>query len=344
MWTIIKALLLLTTIVSGIYFIFTLINEMQELGGQYHTLNAIIYVIMLLPQNLNIVLPVIGFLGTLLGLNQLARHNELIAMRAAGMSLKKISVGVFLAALLVMIISFCLGGFIGPVLEKKAEINKAMNKGNQVFLITPRSTWVKNGDDYILIGNSLPDGRLANIKRFHINHNQLTEITKANIAVFEGDHWRLENVIDTHITPSKITQKHLSAIDLSSLASPKLLKVLVSAPDQLSLLSLYQYIHYRLINHLEAKRYQIQFWSILYNPLTIVLLMLITVPFIFTGSGRDQTSYKIIFGMLLCFAFFIIQRFIMPFATVYNITPALGAAIPCLLFGSFFLILLFCLD
>jgi len=344
MWTILKSITLVGTIMCGIFIIFTFIAEMGDLTQKYTALSALFYVFMILPQNINIILPVIGFLGTLIGLNQLARHNELIAMRTAGMSLKRISVSIFMGAFFVMVFSFIISSYLGPILAKQAAVNKAMNQGNQTFLVTPRSTWVKNGNDYILIDHSLPDGRLANIKRFHIVHNHLTTVTEAKTAVFEGDHWRLENVVDTIISPKKIMVKKQKALDLNSLASPKLLKVLVSAPDQLTLYSLYQYIHYRVKNHLDAHRYQLQFWNILYSPLSIILLMLISVPFVFTGGARDHTAYKLIGGILLCFVFFMIQRFIMPFCVVYDIPPALGTAIPSLCFASFLMVLLFCLD
>lgn len=343
-WTILKAILLLLAIICGIFTLITLINEMQNLSGQYNALYAISYVLMILPQNLNQILPVIGFLGTLVGLNHLARHNELIAMRTAGLSLKNISFGVFCAAILMMLVSLLLGSYVGPVLEKKAQINKAMAKGNQPFLITPRSTWIKNGNDYILIGHSLADGRLADIKQFHLANNQLTRITNAKTAIFADNRWRLEQVVTTELSNTHVKQTHLKTLDLPALASPKLLKVLVSEPEQLSLLSLYQYIHYRISNHLAANQYQVQLWMILYSPLSIVLLMLISVPFVFKRGGRDHHAYKIIAGVLLCFVFFILQRFIVPFTVVYNLPPALGTAIPPLIFSLVLLVMLVSMD
>ena len=60
-------------------------------------------------------------LGSLVGLGGLASHSELIAMRAAGVSLARIILTVMKAGILIMLLVLFIGELVAPVSERYAE-------------------------------------------------------------------------------------------------------------------------------------------------------------------------------------------------------------------------------
>jgi lipopolysaccharide export system permease protein len=76
------------------YDLFTGLEEMQE--RKLHLLDVLEYVAMMVPEYLVTVLPISLLLALLYTLTHLARHNEITAMRAAGVTLWRLSAPYFL--------------------------------------------------------------------------------------------------------------------------------------------------------------------------------------------------------------------------------------------------------
>ena len=78
-------------------------KERGEVGrGSYGMLEAFFYVGLVLPRFAYEIFPIATLLGSLVGLGAMANHAELIAMRAAGVSLSRIVWSVMQAGLLLM--------------------------------------------------------------------------------------------------------------------------------------------------------------------------------------------------------------------------------------------------
>ena len=73
----------------------TFAGETGTIGHAHYTVwYAIAYVLLSMPQELYQYFPMIALLGTMFGLGMLASHSELIAMRAAGLSIVRITYAV----------------------------------------------------------------------------------------------------------------------------------------------------------------------------------------------------------------------------------------------------------
>jgi lipopolysaccharide export system permease protein len=67
-------------------------REFHDIGsGEYGLLQVLAYVPLVLPLDIYQLFPMVGLLGSLLGLGGLATHSELIVMRAAGFSFTQIT-------------------------------------------------------------------------------------------------------------------------------------------------------------------------------------------------------------------------------------------------------------
>jgi len=111
-------LLVLTTLV-GLFAFFSFIEEVDDIGKHNYGLwQAIEYVLLEIPQNIYDLFPTASLLGSLIGLGLLANNNELTVLRAAGVSIGRITIAVLKMSLLLTIISMLIGETLGPICRK----------------------------------------------------------------------------------------------------------------------------------------------------------------------------------------------------------------------------------
>ena len=76
----------------ALVFVINLLDELRDVGtGDYGFLQALIHVVLELPHNMYQYFPMMVLMGGVLGLGILATHQELVVMRTAGFSVRKIA-------------------------------------------------------------------------------------------------------------------------------------------------------------------------------------------------------------------------------------------------------------
>ena len=112
------------------YDLFTELNEMQEC--KLHLLDVIGYSIAMTPEFLVLILPIALLLALLYTLTNHARHNEINAMRAAGVSLWRLCVPYFVVGFIASLALFVLNEFCVPRSTEWAEriLNRYVEKSN----------------------------------------------------------------------------------------------------------------------------------------------------------------------------------------------------------------------
>lgn len=337
-WYVTKTVLLATFVVglilTSLFIVFTFIANAGDIAPSFGYWDLLKYVLMSLPSSLYMLLPVTGLMGTLLGLGHLASHSELVAMRAAGVSILRIAGMVLLAASMVMVLTFAIGAFLGPYLAHRAELGRMLEKGEGAILLTAKSTWLKEGNNFIYIDSARPDGRLQGIRRFIIDKGQLAEVSVADSGYYQNKAWVLQHVVDTKIQSSQISQKVSAQVSGLQLVPPKMLEVLVNQSGNLMLPGLLSYIHYRKANQLATDRYELQLWQLFFQPISVVILMIMAIPFVFGPLRSSGFGLRLVAGLFLGFVFFLISQSTGPFVLLYRGSPFWGAAAPALIFGG----------
>jgi len=280
-------------------------------------------------------------LGSLIGLGILASHSELIAMRAAGVSVKSIARAVAVSSMAFIVLSYSIGIYLGPVLQHTADIRRALlTSTDQAVLMSASATWLKDGNSFTYIDKTTPSGQLLGVTRYEIDHYQLQKIINAASADYVNQHWILHQVVELDFSKNHLSKAHYDSAELSRLVPPALLKVIITTPQYLTLPGLWSFIQYQKHNGLDVTSDLLQFWSILLQPLAIVILMVMAVPFVFGPLRSAAMSLRMIVGVILGFVFFIITQLFGPFSSLYSVPPFLGAMLPIILFATILYIML----
>ncbi|MGD8583166.1 MAG: LptF/LptG family permease, partial [Gammaproteobacteria bacterium] len=142
---------MMSLFVFGSLFAFiSFVSELQQVGtNNYGTLQALIFVLLNLPQLLYQVFPSAMLLGGLLSLGALASSSELIVMRAAGISISRITASVLRAGLLLIIIVVLLGEFLAPLSISTAKTMRAEAIEGRVLTGNRKGLWSKYGNNFV---------------------------------------------------------------------------------------------------------------------------------------------------------------------------------------------------
>jgi lipopolysaccharide export system permease protein len=121
-----SSVLVTTLIVAlAIIAISTVLNLVDELGdvgkGNYGLALAFQFVLLQLPRGIYELFPIVVLLGTVLGLGALANGSELVAMRAAGVSLMRLAVSALRVGLVFALFSVFISEWLAPRAEARVQ-------------------------------------------------------------------------------------------------------------------------------------------------------------------------------------------------------------------------------
>ncbi len=324
------ALLLLLVLLG----FFSLIDELDEAGkGNYGVADVFLYSTLMLPRWAYEVSPLAVLLGSLVGLGGLANHSELIAMRAAGVSLGRIIFSAMKAGVIAMLVLFFIGEILAPKAEQYAERMRAEKIAKQISLQTRYGFWSRDGRSFINIRQVLPGARLKDIFIYEFSEDrQLQMATHAESAVYQDNHWLLKNISQSRISPDQISSRKIKNATWESILSPDVLDVVIVRPEVLPVWELYDYIRFMKANGQEVIRSEVAFWSKVMAPLTTLTMVFLAVPFVFGMLRSVGVGQRVFAGAMLGVVFFLLSRVFGHLSIVYGINALFATSFPMLLF------------
>jgi lipopolysaccharide export system permease protein len=129
-----------------------------------------------------------------------------------------------------------------------------------------------------------------------------------------------------------ISKEDLKSYNWRSTIEPDKLDVVTVKPEELSLSGIYDYVNYLKASEQDAARYELAFWRKMTQPLSIAVMMLMALSFVFGPLRSVTMGARIISGIIAGFTFYISSEFFGPLSLVYQIPPVVGAVAPSLLF------------
>lgn len=334
--TVLAGTLLALFILLAIDLFFIFVQEIQDMGkGQYGLKDILVYVALVAPGRVHEILPMSVLLGSLLSLGTLASGSELIAIRAAGVSVLRISLSVLKAGLIILVAAAVIGEWVAPWTEQQAEQRRSLAVSGTVTLRSEHGLWARDGNNFINIQQVLPDGQLANVDVYELDKNGgLVAAMRAGKAKHLDGGWRLQGVQRGDIKERSLTVTQAETLDWPSLLSPRLLNVVTIDPADLSARDLYKYSQYMHDNGLDASRYDLAFWRRVLAPVAGLVMLFLSIPFVF-GPLRDSgTGQRLLWGVLVGVAFFLLNRTMGQVGQIYGLAAWFSVLLPSLIFFS----------
>lgn len=333
-WTIAGGTALVLAVLLSLAAFIEFVGQLDELGeGNYGILEAMLYVALKLPTLGFVMLPIAVLLGALLGLGSLASRSELIALRAAGYSPLQIGRGALAAGVVLGLLTLLLGEYLGPPAERFARQYRALAKSGDDTPQAGPSSWIRDGDVFLNVmwpSERNPSGGVF-LYRLRLGEG-LEALGRADaLESAEGDRWALKNFTETRFSSDgvQVTQEPRSLESLG--LNPELLGMTVLRPNTLDGRELLGYVRYLRRNELDARQYEVEFWSRIAAAVAVPLMCVLAVPFVLGPLRRTGNGGRLLIGVVIGLGYFLASRALTDGGVVWNLTPLLTAWAPTLL-------------
>lgn len=330
---VIGGVFLVMCVLLSLFVFIEFIGEIDDIGrGDYGAWTALRYVLLSVPRLTYELMPLSALLGSLIGLGMLASNNELIVMRASGVSLARITWAALKAGLLLVVFAIWVGEWVVADAEQSAaDVRSSALAGNH-SIRAGDGFWTRDAANFINVRTVLPGGKLVgvNIYEFDGAHN-LRRISSATSATYDRGQWHLEKVRRSEIGAGGVTTEHLPSLAWSSRLNPGLLDVIAIKPHSLSVSGLYKYIRYLRSNGLSAGRYEVEFWTKIALPFATCVMVFAALPFVFGSLRSVAVGQRILIGVLVGIGFYLVNQIASYLGLVYEFNPLYSAMLPTLL-------------
>ncbi len=328
---VIKGSLLAALLLLTLFNLFTLTDELKELGvGRYGLQEIFMYLALTSPRVFYELIPSSALLGSLFVVGAMANNREIVAMRTLGLSLFWIIRSIMLAGLALVIIALLVGELVAPTAERTAQLIKTTAQNDRVMMHSQYGMWLREGQRFINVRQVVDDGRLAKISIFQFNDDQRIEkITHAEQADYQSkDLWRLQNIKRSNFAGHQVEAEELPEEMWKSTMDPNLVNIVVVKSENLSLYDLYLYIDFLKTNNQKSQTYELAFWSRLVNPLVTFVMLMVSVPFVIGIRRGMGTGGRLLLGIVIGMMFNIFDKIAGNLGIVYGYNPLLMAVLP----------------
>ncbi len=304
-----------------------------------------------LPDMLLTIMPVGLLLGMLYTLTNLARHHELVAMRAAGISLTRISVPFFLVGIAFSLALFLLNDVWLTNSNEQAEKLRTRNQADQS---DPQNQWIKNYNFRYSKGGRVWNFGAYNLETSEFRDAQVTwnlpdgtrQVIIGKSGAYREGTWVFTNVMhmvflklntapDERIVTNRLEMPLFSEapnVISSEIKINSLSSITASKRVYLSLDEIRDFLE--LHPDLSPERRALlltQFHGRLAAPWTCLVAIFIALPF-GAVTGRRNVFVGVASSIIIFFAFYVMQRFGMALGTSGRIPAWLATWTPNIFF------------
>jgi lipopolysaccharide export system permease protein len=330
--------LLVMAVLVCLAALFVFIEQQEDVGvGTYGMLDALAVTALMVPKQAFQLLPIGALIGSLIGLGNLARGSELVAIRAAGVSVVRLAAAAAGAGAVLLAGGALLGEIVAPPLEAYAHQIKTYGKYTDLSFAGRSGIWVKDGNRIISIQQQSADNVFGGMYVYGLEPTaggrmQLGLMGHADRAEFARDRvWRLRNYAESAYSADGVTTRRLDQFEARSDISKEILGIAVVEPSTLAVRGLYRYVQHLRANGLEARTWEVALWSRIARSAATVLLCVLAIPFVFGPLRSAGAGSRTVIGIVVGLVYFLINRTLENSGDVYGLHPLLVAWAPAAL-------------
>ena len=334
--TVLAAVALVWTTLVALDAFSAFVRELDEIGSGNYSLGGVFsYVALTIPRRAYTMFATAAVIGGVLGLGALAPTAELTAMRAGGLSKLRICLAAAMGVGLFTVLVVSMGETLAPWGELRAQALVAGAKSKDRIAAGSTGLWAREGESLINAssGRVTPAGvELLEPRIYEFTPDgQLLRITLAERAEHTRGRWLLFGVTRMRFEAESVASSSVSELEWKSTLDPRLLRLSVIRPDNLSARDLDANIRYLKRNRLDATPYEAAYWSKVFYPLNVMTLLFCALPFAFGALRSGGLPKRLFLGVVLAVGWFLLQRTVVNIAQVYGVDFRLAHGLPALL-------------
>ncbi len=349
-WYLLKKYLvnLLFAVIAWIvlFEVITMIEQLSRFIDYGATLRQfVLYYVYFIPSVISLTLPIAALLGVLFAVSNMATHNEVVAELSAGVSLYRILAPLFIASVVLSILSMIFNETVVPGANRaRLDLERYEIRKN------PRNQTRLNNNIYV---QDLTNRKLA-VKFFNSKTRKGTGISflmyeggrlsgrmDAKSMSWQDSSWHLQNVVVRRFSGEEEWVRSLrDTVIRDSRVLPKNLVDLQPKPEEMGYEELDAYIEELQALGANPRKWLVERELKISMPFAILIVTLIGAPFA-SRKRRGGTGLNFAISLLISFLFFIVIRIGQVFGHQGTLDPMLAAWLGNLIFLLLGLYILF---
>lgn len=336
---VLTSVLLAWGVLLGLDVVLAFAGEMGSVGRGAYTVNhAIAATGLTIPSRAYGLFPTAAVIGVLLGLGQLAASSELTALRALGLSRRRLGVSAVLTLTALTALMVVNGETLAPWGDERAQDIKSVRHSDMV-VSRYSGLWAREGGMFLNARSGEPKQRgndrwleLRGVRLFEFAEDgRLRSVANVDVAEHRAGRWLLHGVERTTFDAKSVRRSRVSEERWDSRLDESALASSVTKPGNMASSDLRASIDYRKRNSLESSDFESVYWSRWFYPLNVLALCLAAIPFAF-GSLRSGGYGKRVFaGIVFALGFWVLQLVFSRLAGIYRFDFRVAYALPPLI-------------
>lgn len=328
--TVLSAMIMVLFVLTGLQGFILFVSLIGDIGkADFGIWQAFLYVCLEIPYHVYLFFPMASLLGCLIGLGMLANRSELVVLRAAGMSIGQITLAVFKVAIVMILCMTIAGEMVLPKLVLWANDLKTQAIHGRNSLQTSKGLWLHVESDILMIGEVVSSTELRDIEQFHFDSNRRVEFVRRIQSVIRQDGaWMISSAVQTQLTEPTLTVSTVTRVPWDVVLDPRWLRVSQHEPDEMTFRELQQFLTVHKLSKINIRHYELNYWQRIVLPFTTLVMMLLAIPFIFGSLRSTGMGSKLMFGALMGFSFYILNRLCGSLSEIYQFSTIIAAIGP----------------
>lgn len=328
---------MITATLAALLALFDVLAHADDVvDGSGRVITALLaYVGLRLPEILVLVLPLAALLATLTTFATMVTTNEMVAVRAAGISIYRVTFALLGGAVILAAVHIWFADTVLPATSSRLAIWDARDYEG----LPPRRrpsrapAWFTVGDALVEVGGSSLDGRrlrdVTVIRRD--SAGRMTAYIRAQHARYLSEEWLLENV--RRIPVDGEARPDVPRMRLALPLSPARFAVLGERPGALSFAEIWRLAHNPDLGGRPARVYDVWLQRKVAHAAGALVMVLLAAPLGLQHARRNRLMLGSVLAIGTGFLYFVAERLLLALGETGALPPTLAVWSPALVFS-----------
>ncbi len=304
--------------------IYLFIDEQSHIGqGTYGMADAMQFVMLSVPQMFLDLMPAAALIGAMIGLGELARHSEITAFRAAGVSVARIASSLAVVGILLMLGTGFIGEYVAPQATAIARQQRSAARTQHEGAMQGTRFWIQDGTRYIRIDTEAGNRAPPKVTLFDLadDGRRLRAIGRAGDVDMTGaGQWILRQYREVRYSPDGVQPFEVAALPMRLRAGASLLDVAVEPSDR-SVAELAKLAREFRDNQVNARVFVFALWSRIAHAVAVPCCVLLALPFAFGALRSAHPGLRILLSIGIGIVFVLFQQIIEVGTLLSSLSP-----------------------
>jgi lipopolysaccharide export system permease protein len=327
--SILRGYLLVAVALLALFGLFALMDEAGDIGEVGYTAgDALLFVAMSLPATLLDLAPFVILLGTIFGLAGFLRTQELLALRAAGLSALGIGGLALAAALIATCVIVPIELTARPLLQQ-ALLFRTSEQSPDGNLLDREGSWIARGNTFVYVGSLIGGQRPSRVSEFEFGDDlQLRRFLHAREAeILASDRWRLRDVETRTVREDGHDRDFADTLDWQPIWYPA--PLLQEFPlASLTLAELRQHVEFLEQTAGPSASHALEFWRRVLAPVSIFAFGFLGAALVTSVRPRSGGGLVIVLGIAAAIGLYLFQQISVNAASRWGMPPLPAVALP----------------